>query len=213
MGGSELGKERDRALEMRNRAVVPARGGVKSAEAELGRRCSAWFAGQRLEETPALLEIACFDQCVGEPDTGGQIVRGRGQRLSESDRSLLVPRKALEHERVEVMAFQAARRERLATCVGLVRALPLFPGMQHFRERTHRGSIGRSRRRVLVDARDCFTGRRWVRVKGQTRKWRQCPLRRSSGGEGGERENYEEGAGMLAEEAAANHPGTCADRV
>ena len=50
VGGTELGKERDGALEVRDRAVVIARGGVEPAEAELGCRRGAPVADQRLEQ-------------------------------------------------------------------------------------------------------------------------------------------------------------------
>ena len=73
VGGAELRKERDGAIEVRDRAVVIARRGVESAEAELRCRRSAPVADERLEQSTALVERSSFERRFGEADPGGQI--------------------------------------------------------------------------------------------------------------------------------------------
>ena len=73
VGGAELGKERDGAIEVRDRPVVIARRGVEPAEAELRCRRSTPIADERLEQSTALVERAGFEGRFCEADPGGQI--------------------------------------------------------------------------------------------------------------------------------------------
>ena len=73
VGGTELGKERDGAIEVRDRPVVIARRGVEPAEAEFCCRRGAPVADERLEQSTALVERSSFEGRFGEADPGGQI--------------------------------------------------------------------------------------------------------------------------------------------
>ncbi len=73
VGGAELWKERDGAIEVRDRPVVIARRGVEPAEAKLRCRRSTPVADERLEQSTALVERSSFEGRFGEADPGGQI--------------------------------------------------------------------------------------------------------------------------------------------
>ena len=73
VGGAELWKERDGAVEVRDRPGVIARRGVEPAEAKLGCRRSTPIADERLEQSTAVVERASFEGRFCEADPGGQI--------------------------------------------------------------------------------------------------------------------------------------------
>ena len=72
---------------------------------------------------------------------------------SEPRGGFRVPCEALEDDAIQVVPFEVARRQRLRARVGLVRGVPLLPGMQHPAERADRCRVRRAARRRHVYAR------------------------------------------------------------
>ena len=165
-----LGKQRDRALEVRDRFVVapfaprqcvPVRARPPAPQAGSRRSASnsCWLS----------IEVAGFEQRFGELHARRQIVRRDRQRLLEPRGGLGVPREALQHNRVEVVPGERSRRQRLGARVGLVRGLPLLPGVQQAGERADGLGVVRTRGGVLVRARERVASRRWKRIKREAR--------------------------------------------
>src|SRR5438094_5176176 len=111
------------SLEMRDGGGVLAASRVDAAKAELRRRfCSAFF-DERVEQAPALVELARVEQRFSELHTRGKITRGycgcsadlqvrcvrHAQRVSEPRGGIGGTGEPLKHDAVEVEPVESAR--------------------------------------------------------------------------------------------------------
>ena len=141
--GAELGKERDRALKVRRRPPRACPAPRRCVRARTPRRAPPPGSVSAANSRWLSSRSSRVEQRLGQLHPRRQVVRRDGQRRLEPRGGLGGPGQALQHDRVEVRPLERARRERLRARVGLVRGVPLFPGLQHAAERADRlASVG-----------------------------------------------------------------------
>ena len=158
VGGTPFGKQRQRALEMGNGSGMVILGGVDASETKLRTGLCEGLADQRVEQPPASLEIARFEQRFRQREPCGQITGRLCERALEPDGGVCRPGEALQHDTVQVVPLERVRRQSLHAGICLVHRLELLPRLQHPRKGANGRGIGRGGYGLSQERRDSVTG-------------------------------------------------------